>query len=121
MAARGEQRLLIMVAGPYSAPSAAARAANLAAMNRAAAAVLRRGHIPVIGVNAALPVLDAAGLAFGDPAMMTISLALAGRCDAVLQIGRSPGADREVATIRARGGEVYRSVDELPRAAAAWA
>ncbi|HSE79744.1 MAG TPA: DUF4406 domain-containing protein [Alphaproteobacteria bacterium] len=114
MTRSGEQRLLIMVAGPYSAPTAAARAANLAAMNRVAAEVLRRGHIPMIGVNAALPVLDAAGLAFSDPAMMTISLALAERCDAVLQIGRSPGANREVAAIRARGGRIYHSLDELP-------
>ena len=115
MTASGEQRLLIMVAGPYSASSAAGRAANLAAMNRAAAEVLGCGHIPVIGVNAALPVLEAARLPYSDPAMMTISLALAGRCDAVLQVGRSLGADREVEAIRARGGRVYRSVEELPR------
>src|SRR5438105_5051671 len=107
--------MLVMVAGPYTAPTAEGRAANLAAMNRAAAEVLARGHVPVIGVNAALPVLEAAGLPFSDPAMMTISLALADRCDAVVQIARSPGADREVQAIRARGGRVYASAAELPR------
>jgi hypothetical protein len=55
-------RLMIMVAGPYSAASVEGRAANLAAMDRAAASLAQRGHIPMIGVNAALPVLDAAGL-----------------------------------------------------------
>ena len=49
--------LMIMVAGPYSAPTPEGRAANLAAMNRAAASLAERGHIPMIGVNAALPVL----------------------------------------------------------------
>ncbi len=108
--------LVIMVAGPYSAPSPDGRAANLATMNRAAAEVARRGHVPVIGVNAALPVLEAAGLPYGDPLMMTISLALAARCDACLQIGRSPGADREAEAIRALGRPVWTRVEDLPPA-----
>lgn len=108
--------LLIMVAGPYSAPTAEGRAANLAAMNRAAVEVARRGHHPVIGVNAALPVLDAAGLPYSDPLMMTIALALAARCDGCLQIGRSPGADREAETIRGRGRPVWTRLDQLPPA-----
>ena len=106
--------LLIMVAGPYSAPTAEGRATNLAAMNRAAAEVARRGHIPVIGVNVALPVLDAAGLPHGHPLMMTVSLALAARCDGCLQIGRSPGADREAELIGSAGHPVWTSLDEIP-------
>jgi len=47
--------------------------------------------------------------------MMPLSLAAADRCDAVLRIGGpSTGADQEVERIRARGGAVYRSIDELP-------
>ena len=51
-----------MVAGPYASGGADAvlRAARLAAMNRAALAVFRLGHVPVIGVNMALPVIAAA-------------------------------------------------------------
>jgi hypothetical protein len=109
-------KLVVMVAGPYSAPTAEGRAANLRRMNDAAAAVARRGHVPVIGVNAALPVLDAAGLAHTAPLMMEISLALAERCDACLQIGRSPGADREAEAIRSRGRPVFTTVDALPGA-----
>jgi hypothetical protein len=108
--------MLIMIAGPYSAPTAEGRAANLAAMNRAAVEVARRGHVPVIGVNAALPVLDAAGLPYSDRLMMKISLALAERCDAVLQLGRSPGADREVAVVRGRGRPVYATIADVPPA-----
>jgi hypothetical protein len=105
-----------MVAGPYSAPTAEGRAANLAAMNRAAAEVARRGHIPVIGVNAALPVLDAAGLPHSDPLMMTISMALAERCDGCLHIGRSPGADREAEALRVLGRPVWTRAEDLPAA-----
>ena len=106
--------LLIMVAGPYSAPTVDGRAANLRRMNEAAAELARRGHVPVIGVNAALPVLDTAGLPCTDPLMMTISLALAARCDACLRIGRSPGADREADVIEGLGRPVYEQLEDVP-------
>lgn len=108
--------MLIMVAGPYSAPDAQGRAGNLRRMNDAAVEVARLGHTPVIGVNAALPVLEAAGLPYNHPWMMEISLALAERCEGCLHIGNSPGADREAETIRARGRPVWRRVAEIPNA-----
>jgi hypothetical protein len=106
-----------MVAGPYSAAARtdAERAENLRVLNRAAYEVLRRGHIPIIGVNLALPIIEAAGPETYDQIMMPLSLAAAERCDAVLRIGGpSTGADQEVEHIRARGGAVYRSLDEIP-------
>ena len=106
--------MMIMVAGPYSAPTAEARATNLRRMNEAAAELARRGHIPVIGVNAALPVLDAAGLTYTDPLMMTISLALATRCDACLRVARSAGADREAELIKGKGRPVYERLQDVP-------
>lgn len=109
----------IMVAGPYRSGSADAstRAANLAALNAAALAVWEKGHVPVIGVNMALPMIDEAGPERYDDLMAPVSLALAERCDGVLRIGGpSNGADREVDLIRARGGAVYRSLEDLPPA-----
>ena len=47
-------------------------------MNEAAHQIFRRGHIPIIGVNLALPIID------------------------------------EVERIRARGGQVLRSIEDLP-------
>jgi hypothetical protein len=108
--------LVIMVAGPYSAPTPEGRAANLRRMNEAAAELARRGHVPVIGVNAALPVLEAAGLPYTDPLMMTISLTLAARCDACLHIGRSPGADREANVIKGMARPVYERIEDVPDA-----
>jgi hypothetical protein len=113
------KRLWIMVAGPYGSGSAdeAARAANLRAMNEAAHEVWKRGHVPVIGVNMALPVIEAAGRDRYDAIMMPLSLALAERCDAVLRIGGpSNGADREVELIRKKGGRVFASAEEIPLA-----
>ena len=66
----------IMVAGPYrsGAATAEARARNLAGLNRAALALFRAGHVPVIGVNPALPLIEAAGEAAFDEIMMPLSL-----------------------------------------------
>lgn len=117
----------IMVSGPYTsgARTGPDRAANLRAMNLAAVELLRRGHTPVIGVNMALPMIDAAESVASakrdaepssfDEIMMPVSLALADRCDAVLRIGGpSAGADAEVERFRASGKAVFRSLEEIP-------
>ncbi|HET9887995.1 MAG TPA: hypothetical protein VFR10_10825 [bacterium] len=109
----------IMISGPYTsgARSDADRERNLQAMNQIAYDVFRRGHVPVIGVNLALPIISAAGSNTLEDLMMPLSLALADRCDAVLRIGgESRGADQEVERVRQRGCPVYHSIDELPSA-----
>jgi len=67
-------QMWIMVAGPYrsGAADAAARAANLRTLNEAALVVFRRGHVPVIGVNLALPIIEAAGADCFDEIMMPL-------------------------------------------------
>lgn len=107
----------IMVAGPYTAggADAAGRAANLRAMNVAALALHRMGHVPVIGVNMALPVIEAGG--DFDEVMMPLSLALAERCDACLRIGGpSAGADAEATRFAVAGKPVFSALDEVPPA-----
>ncbi|HKH45220.1 MAG TPA: hypothetical protein VKM72_11195 [Thermoanaerobaculia bacterium] len=109
-----------MIAGPYNAgaKTCADREANLLALNQAAYQVFRRGHVPIIGVNLALPVIQAAGPQMYEAIMMPLSLALTDRCDAILRIeGLSRGADDEVERVQARGGHVYRSVEEIPNVA----
>ena len=108
----------IMIAGPYrsGAKSDADREQNLMNLNRAAHAVFRKGHVPVVGVNCALPLIEAAGRETYESIMMPLSLAMAERCDAVLRIGGvCPGADK-VERIRRRGGATYYSVAEVPDA-----
>lgn len=111
----------IAVAGPYSSggADAGARAANLRAMNEAAAALFDRGWTPVIGVNMAIPVIAAANEAAGEDRfgeiMQPLSNALVARCDAILRIGgASVGADAEVEIVAARGGAVYRRLEDVP-------
>jgi hypothetical protein len=106
--------MIIGVAGPYSAPTEEQRSANLSAMNAAAARLLEMGHVPVIGMNAALPVLEQANVPDRYAAIMEISLAVIGGCDALLMLGESPGADRERDLIRSQGKPVFHSFGEVP-------
>ena len=106
----------IMIGGPYGtgAKTAADRAANLARMNEAALALFRKGHVPIIGVNLALPVIEAAGGDAETEILMPLSLALVERCDAFLRIGgHSVGADQEMERFVAAGKRVFRSIEEI--------
>ena len=102
----------IAVAGPYSAPDAAKRKENLDRMNMAAARLLEAGAIPLIGVNAALPVLEKAELTDHYEAIMRISIGVIENCDAILLLAESPGANRECELLRKKGKPVFTSVEE---------
>jgi hypothetical protein len=109
----------IMIAGPYTAGAAGAegRAANLRRLNAAALVLFERGHVPIVGVNLALPLVEAAGMDRFDEIMMPLSLAATERCDACLRIGGpSRGADEEAARFRARGLPVYERIEDVPDA-----
>ena len=108
--------MLIAVAGSYNADTEEQKAVNLRAMNIAAAAVYRKGHIPVIGVNASLYVADELPDKERKKVIADISYAIAERCDAILMIGSSPGADYERDFITSQGLPVYNSIDEIPEA-----
>jgi len=106
--------MIIGVAGPYSAPTEEQRQKNLDAMNEAAARVLEKGHIPIIGMNAALPIVTIANIEDKYKATMEISLAVINTCDAILMIGESPGANKERDLVNAKGLPVYYSIEEIP-------
>jgi hypothetical protein len=70
-----------------------------------------------VGVNLALPLIEAAGRNSQDDIMMPLALAAADRCDAVLRIGgASEGADQEVERFTSKGKPVYRRIEDVPPA-----
>jgi hypothetical protein len=116
----------ILVAGPYRSgtgddPVLIAR--NVEAMNDAALALFRAGHLPVLGEWFALPLIAHAGSTrIGDAAFNEIfhpvARRLVARCDAVLRIGGpSAGADEMVALGRTHDKAIYRALAEVPPAA----
>lgn len=62
----------VIVAGPYGHGTAsdAVRAQNLERLNLAALEIFRMGHVPIIGVNNALPLIQLTE----DDVMMPLSL-----------------------------------------------
>ena len=115
--------LMVLVAGPYRSGTdddPERLAGNVAAMNEAALAVYRVGHLPVTGEALALPLIELAGSErVGDPVFdeifHPIARRLLARCDAVLRVGGpSGGADEMVAIAREHGKPVFAAVDELP-------
>lgn len=107
--------MIIAVAGPYSAPSEEQRRRNFDAMNAAAARLYEMGHIPFIGVNMAVPVVAQLNTPDAYNAIMNISMAVIDKCDALLLIAESPGANRERDHILSKGLPVYYSLEEIPK------
>src|SRR4051812_13380417 len=99
--------MIIGVAGPYSAPTQEQKQLNLDAMNSAATRLLELGYIPIIGMNAALPVLEKANVDDKYKGIMDISLAVIGACDALLLLAESPGANKERDLILSKGRPVF--------------
>ncbi len=108
--------MIIGVAGPYSAPTAEQRQQNLDAMNLAAAEVYKKGHIPFIGINVSIPVVNQLSFETEEKryeAIMKMSLALIDCCDALLVIGESKGVQMEKELILSKGLKVYKSLEEI--------
>ncbi|WP_331767291.1 DUF4406 domain-containing protein [Embleya sp. NBC_00896] len=114
---------MILVAGPYRSGTGddpVKLEANVRAMNQAALALFRAGHLPVTGEALALPLLETAGCTGPGDALFEeifhpVAEQLLSRCDAVLRIGGpSEGADRMVVRARAENKHVYTGLDEVP-------
>lgn len=120
------QSMMILIAGPYRSGTGddpAAMARNLARLEAAAWPIFQKGHVPMIGEWAALPILRGAGggapgSATYDAVMHPTAHRLLARCDGVLRLpGESAGADNDVAIARARGIPVWFDLAEVPDAA----
>jgi hypothetical protein len=108
--------MVILVAGPYSAATTEKRQENLDAMNLVAARLLEMGHTPLIGMNAALPVIEKANVPDTYRSVMDISMVVANACEGLLLIGESPGANKERDLILSKGLPVYYSLQDVPPA-----
>jgi hypothetical protein len=115
--------LMILVAGPYRSGTGddpGKIAANMRAMNEAALAVYRAGHLPITGEAMALPLIETAGSqrmgdTVWDEMFHPISERVAARCDACLRVGgSSAGADAMVTLFRRDGRPVYFRAADVP-------
>lgn len=108
--------MLVYVAGPYSAPTEEGRIANTEAAMRAGYEVLRRGHAPIIPHLSHFFDLwheQVFGHREEGEFYMQWDFAMLRKCDALLFLGPSPGANREVALANELGIPVLTSVNDL--------
>jgi len=117
--------MLILIAGPYRSGTdddPALMRKNLNYLESVALPLFRKGHLPMIGEWAALPLIKLAGSTKpGDAAWEEIQYPVAHRllekCDAVLRLeGASKGADEDVRVARERGLKIYYRVEDVPQA-----
>ena len=118
--------MLILIAGPYRSGTGddpAKMASNLRRLEEASLPIFEKGHVPMIGEWAALPIWQVAGgRQVGDALYERILHPTAHRllqhCDAVLRLpGASKGADNDVRIAGERGIPVYFDISEIPVAA----
>lgn len=121
------QSMMILIAGPYRSGTGddpAKMAENLARLEAAAWPIFRKGHVPMIGEWAALPILRGAGggvpgTPVYDGVMHPTAHRLLAKCDGVLRLdGASAGADQDVRIARERGLPVWHDLADIPDAVA---
>ena len=117
--------MLILIAGPYRSGTnddPELMQENLNKLESMALPLFRKGHIPMIGEWAALPLIRLAGSTKpGDAAWEEIQYPVAHRllekCDAVLRLeGASKGADEDVRVAKEKGLKVYYNLEDVPGA-----
>lgn len=109
--------MLIYVAGPYSAETEAERVANVHLACLAGQQIIERGHWPFVPHLTHFFdawVIKHRGLAHEPELYMKWDFAILERCDALLFLRPSPGANRELALAWERGKLVYLAIDEIP-------
>jgi hypothetical protein len=118
-----QRPMMILIAGPYRSGTGddpEKMAENLLRLEDAAWPIFQKGHVPMIGEWAALPIWrKAGGRRIGDERYEEVLHPTAHRllqhCDAVLGCaGDSKGADNDVRIARKRGIPVYFTLDEIP-------
>ncbi len=110
------ERLLVYIAGPYSADTAEQRERNVQAAVDAGIALFLRGHFPYIPHLTHHVDLRAkeTGIRLEWEDFISWDLPWLERCDALLYLGSSKGADLELQVAKRLGKRILRSVQAVP-------
>lgn len=109
-------KLHIYVAGPYTAANLEGLEKNAKAAIDAGIAILKKGHIPFIPHLTHYVDLRAHELRIeiSWAEYMKWDEAWLDKCDALLYLGSSRGADIELSRARSTGMQVFHSLNEIP-------
>lgn len=111
--------MLVYVSGPYSAATEQERGANVDRACAAGLALTHKGHWPVVPHLSHFFDLWHArehGTLVDPEFYMQWDFELLRRCDGLLFLEPSPGANRELALAQERGMPIWTRVEEVPNA-----
>ena len=113
---RVQERLLVYVAGPYSASTAERLERNVEAAVDAGIAVFQRGHFPYVPHLTHYVDLRAkqTGITLEWEDFISWDLPWLERCDALLYLGSSKGADIELRLAEKLGKRIFVSLEDVP-------
>jgi hypothetical protein len=109
--------LIIYVSGPYSSDTEEGRLANTINAIQAGIGVMQKGHyslIPHLSHFTDRYARDIMRVNFTWEQWMAQDLAFLEKCDAILYLASSKGADIELAKAKELGLQVFYSLDEVP-------
>ena len=109
-------RPLVFVTGPYSAPTEDEIESNIQDAIDSGRVLFEKGYYPIIPhilVREYYNPDDRNGL-FGYESLMSYTLSIVKRCDILLIIGNSPGADREKELAESLGIPIYFKLTQIP-------
>jgi hypothetical protein len=107
--------MLVYISCPYSAPTEEERLTNVNNAIDAGIEIMQKGHFPVIPVLMHYFDIRAAekGIHFTWDDYMALDLELLLRCDSLLFLGHSKGADIELEYAMQNGIAVFYSIEEI--------
>jgi hypothetical protein len=107
---------LIYVSSPYSAPTQDERWGNVLTAIKAGIVIRLKGNFPVIPhlYDDFDEVAKALGIEFTWQDYIDMDTTFLSKCDAILYLGSSKGADIELSVARDMKIPIYYSVDEVP-------
>ena len=116
------EAVIIYIASPYSAPTEHARIIHTYDAMLIGYRILQRGHYPYIPHLSHFfnkYVQQVLERYLGPELYYDWGLAILERCDALLSLGPSPGADAELARAKELGLQIFYKVEEVPNASKA--
>lgn len=111
-----QKRPIVFVAGPYSAPTEEEVKRNIKNAINIGRILFEKGYYPIVPhvlVREYYNPEDKHGI-FGYEPMMHYTQSIISKCDILLFIDHSPGADRELKFAEDLGKPIYFDVNRLP-------
>ena len=111
--------LIVYVSAPYSADTEEGRLTNTINAIQAGIGVMQKGHyslIPHLSHFTDSYARDVMGVNFTWEQWMAQDIALLEKCDAILYLASSKGADIELAKAKELGLQIFYSLDDVPSA-----